>query len=83
MGKVVTQETDLNLTLDQILALVRQLQPQERELVRRTLMPSWEQRLEGLLARVWTRLDEAPLSEEDIDAEVTRARRTRYAQSCS
>ena len=83
MEKVIAQEVELNLTLDQILALVRQLQPQEREIVRRTLMPSWEQRLEGLLARVWTRLDESPLSEEDIDAEVTLARRTIYAQSCS
>jgi hypothetical protein len=83
MVKVVAQEVELNLTLDQILALVRQLQPQEREIIRRTLMPSWEQRLEGLLARVWTRVDESPLSEEDVDAEVTLARRTLYAQSCS
>lgn len=83
MGKVVTQEMELNLTLDQILSLVRQLQPQEREIVRRTLMPSWEQRLDGLLTRVWTRLGEAPLLEEDIDAEVTLARRTLYTQSCS
>ncbi len=82
MIKVIAQEVELNLTFDQVLALMGQLQPQEREIVRRTLMPSWEQRLEGLLARVWSRLDESPLSEEDIDAEVTFARHTLHPQSC-
>lgn len=83
MGESVAQEVELNLTLEQILALVRQLQPQEREIVRRTLTPSWEQRLETLLTRVWNKLDEAPLSEEAVDAEVTQARRAIYAQSCN
>lgn len=83
MVKVIAQEVELNLTLDQILAVVRQLQPQEREIVRRALTPAWERRLTALLARVWARLDAAPLSEEEIDAEVTQARRARYAPSGS
>lgn len=82
MMKVIAQEVELNLTLDQFLALVRQLQPQEREIVRRALTPSWEQRLETLLTRVWARVDADPLSEEAIDAEVTQARRETCAQSC-
>jgi hypothetical protein len=79
--KVVAQEVELNLTLDQFLALVHLLPPQEREIVRRALTPSWEERLETLLARVWNRLDDEPLSEEAIDAEVTQARHAIYAQS--
>ncbi len=80
MIKVVAQEVELNLTFDQVLALMGQLQPQEREIVRRTLTPSWEQRLDTLLARVWSRVDQAPLSEEDIDAEVAQARQSLYTQ---
>jgi len=79
--KVIAQEVELNLTLDQFLALVHQLPPQEREIIRRALTPSWEERLEALLARVWNRLDDAPLSEEAIDAEVTQARSEICAQS--
>jgi len=81
MMKVIAQEVELNLTLDQFLALVHQLPPQEREIVRRALAPSWEHRLEALLTRVWSRLDAAPLSEEAIDAEVTQARHEIHAQS--
>ncbi len=79
--KVIAQEVELNLTLEQFLVLVHQLPPQEREIVRRALTPSWEERLEALLTRVWNRLDDAPLSEEAIDAEVTQTRREIYAQS--
>lgn len=45
--------------------------------------PSWKQRLERLLARVWDRVDRDPISEEEISAEVERARAELYAQSRS
>jgi len=40
----------------------------------------WQQRLEALLARVWARVERHPISEEEIDAEVERARTAIYAQ---
>lgn len=81
MPKVTAQQVELELTLDQILALIRQLKPEEQEILRRALEPpSWNQRLEALLARVWARVERFPISEEEIDAEVERARTAIYAQ---
>jgi len=80
MPKVVAQQVELDLTLDQILSIIRQLKPQEQEIVRRVIEPPWSQRLEALLARVWARVEHHPIAEEDIDAEVELARTAIYAQ---
>jgi len=81
MPKVIAQQVELELTLDQILAIVRQLKPEEQEIVRRIMAPPpWQQRLEALLARVWDRVERHPISEEEVDAEVERARTAIYAQ---
>lgn len=81
MPRVIAQQVELDLTLDQVLSIVRQLKPQEREVVRRVIEPPWSQRLETLLARVWARVERHPIAEEDINAEVELARTAIYAQS--
>jgi hypothetical protein len=81
MPKVIAQKVELELTLDQILALVHQLKPEEQEIVRRAIeAPLWHQRLEALLACVWARVEGHPISEEEVDAEVERARTAIYTR---
>jgi len=81
MPKVVAQQVELDLTLDQVLAIIRQLKPEEQQVIRRAMEPPpWNQRLEALLARVWARVERYPVTEEEIDAEVERARTTIYTQ---
>jgi len=82
MPKVIAQQIELDLTLDQVLAIVHQLKPEDREIIRRTIEPPpWNQRLEELLARVWARVERYPITEEEVDAEVELARTAIYAQS--
>jgi hypothetical protein len=79
--RIIARQGELDLSLDQVLAIVRQLQPRERELVRRAIEPPpWDQRLNALLTRVSARVEKHPISEEEIDAEVEWARRAIYAQ---
>jgi len=81
MPKVIAQQVELDLTLDQVLTVVHQLRPEEREIIRRAIEPpAWNQRLEELLARVWARVERYPITEEEIDAEVELARTAIYAQ---
>ena len=81
MPKVIAQRVELDLTLDQVLTIIRQLKPEEREIVRRVIEPPpWSQRLEALLARVWARAERYPITEEEIDAEVELARTAIYTQ---
>ena len=80
MPQAITQRIELNLTLDQILDILRQLRPREREIIRQALEPPpWSQRLNALLARVWSRVECYPITEEEIDAEVEVTRTTLYA----
>ena len=84
MPKVTARQVELDLTLDQVLAIVRQLKPEHQEIIRRAIEPPpWNQRLEALLARVWARVEHYPITEEEIDAEVELARTAIYAQSSS
>ena len=80
MPKVVARQIELELTLDQILSIVRQLKPQEQELVRRVIEPPpWSRRLEALLTRVWSRVERYPIAEKDVEAEAELARTELYA----
>ena len=46
MPKVIAQKIELDLTLDQIVAIMRQLEPQEQKVVWRAIEPpAWSQRL--------------------------------------
>jgi len=49
--KVVAQQVELDLTLDQVLAFVRQLRPEEREIIRRAIEPPvWNQRFKLVIS---------------------------------
>ena len=83
MPKVITQRIELDLTLDQIIAIIRQLGPQEQKTIWRAIEPpGWSQRLEALLSRIGTRVEQWPIAEQDVDAQVEQARAELYAQSC-
>jgi hypothetical protein len=82
MPRVVAKQVEVELTLDQMMALVRQLKPEEQAIIRRAIQPPpWQQRLEALLTRVWSRVERFPISEEEIDAEVERARTAIYTHN--
>ncbi|MGA9348691.1 MAG: hypothetical protein WBW48_07790 [Anaerolineae bacterium] len=81
MPKVISQQVEIDLSLDQVLAVVHQLRPEEREIIRRAIEPPpWNQRLEELLARLWACVEHYPITEEEVDAEVELARTAIYAQ---
>jgi hypothetical protein len=81
MSRVSAQQAEFDLTLDQVLAIVRQLKPEDQEIIRQAIAPPpWNQRLEALLDRVWTRVERYPIPEEEVDAEVELARTAIYAQ---
>ena len=82
MPKVIAQQVELDLTLDQLIAIIHQLPPQEQERVWRAIAPRpWRQRLQALLTRVWSRVEHDPITEETVDAEVERIRTELYARS--
>ena len=84
MPKVVAQppcedrglpQVELDLALDQVVAIVHQLAPDEQERVRQATEPlPWSRRMEALLTRVSSRVESHPIAEEDVEAEVERAR---------
>ena len=62
--------------------MVRQLKPEEQEVIRQAIEPpAWTQRLEALLARVWARVDRYPITEDEIDGDVELARTAICTQS--
>lgn len=80
MAKVLVHNQEVELTLAQIIEAIRQLKPEEKSVVRRALDErSWSQRVDDLLARVWARVEESPLSEADINAEAETVRQALYA----
>jgi hypothetical protein len=82
LARVIVRNQEVELTLPQILEVVRQLRPEEKSVVRRALGErSWSDRLDDLLARVWARVQQSPLSEAEINAEVESVRQTLYATS--
>ena len=81
MPQITARRVQSDLTLDQLVAIVKQLKPDERELIRHAInQPPWSQRLDQLLHRVWDRVDIAPITEEEVDAEVELARTGLLAQ---
>jgi hypothetical protein len=81
MSRVSAQQVEFDLTLEQVLAVVLQLKPEDREIIRRAIEPPpWNERLEALLDRVWARVERYPITEEEVDAEVELARTAIYAQ---
>ncbi len=82
MPTIVIDQAEVRLTLEQLIAALRQLPEAERARVRRELEPaSWEEHLDALLARVRGRVQLAPVRDEDIDAQVESVRAHLHNQS--
>ena len=81
MSQVMLNNVRVELTMEQILAVLRQLPPREREKVRRELeAEEWRREFKELLARIHARVDQSPISEEEIDREVRVVREARRAR---
>jgi uncharacterized OsmC-like protein len=81
MSQVMLNNVWVELTAEQILAVVRQLPPKEREKVRCELeAEEWKREFKELLARIHTRVDRSPVSDEEIDREVQVVREARHAR---
>ena len=82
MARVLVQNREVELTLPQILEAVKQLKPEEKSVIRRALDDrTWAERVDDLLSRIWARVEESPLTEADIDAEVETVRQALYSSS--
>lgn len=82
MSTVIVKQAEVRLTMEQLVAALQQLSPEEREQVRRelVLMP-WEERLDSLLARVRAQVDQDPISDEDLNADIDSTRDALHRQS--
>ena len=79
MIRVTVKNQEVELSFPQILEVVKQLKPEEKNIVRRALEDrSWSTRVDDLLDRVWTRVEKSPLADEDINAEIKTVRQTLF-----
>jgi hypothetical protein len=80
MAHVMVRNQEIELTIAQIIDAIRQLKPEERNMVRRALDDrAWSERTNELLARVWSKVQDAPLTEAEVNAEVETVRQSLYA----
>ena len=62
MSQVMLNNVWIELTAEHILAVLRQMPPEERERVRRELeAKEWKREFKGLLARIHARIDHSPV----------------------
>lgn len=81
MSQVMLNNVQVELTTEQILAVLRQLPLEEREKVRCELeAEGWKREFKELLARIHARVDQSPVSKEEIDKEVQVVREARRAR---
>jgi len=81
MSQVMLNNVWMELTAEQILTVLRQLPPKEREKVRCELeAEEWKREFRELLARTHARVDQSPVSDEEIDKEVQVVREERRAR---
>ena len=81
MAEVTINNARVTLTTEQILSAIDQLSPEERErILRRLSRDGWRQEMQQLLDAIRARLDEHPVSEEQISQEVSAVRAARRAR---
>jgi uncharacterized OsmC-like protein len=81
MSQVMLNNVWMELTAEHILAVLRQMPPEAREKVRCELeAEEWKREFKELLARIHARVDQSPVSEEEIDREVRVVREARRAR---
>jgi len=83
MAVIVTSEgIKVEITLERLIKALQSLDASERQAVREALESDWTEELEALLARFRARFQQAPLSDEELDAEI-EAGREAYFTRCS
>jgi hypothetical protein len=80
MPRVLAERVEVVLSVDQLLSAIRQLGPDERDIIRGELASDWSQRLDRLLSQVWTRVEREPITDTEIEREVEAARTARHAR---
>jgi hypothetical protein len=81
MSQVMLSNVWVELTTEQILTVLRQLPSKEREKVRCELeAEEWKREFKELLARIHARVDQSPVSDEEIYKEVQVVREARRAR---
>jgi len=80
MPRVLAERVEVELSVDQLLSAIRQLGPEERDIIRDELASDWSQRLDRLLSQVWTRVEQEPIADAEIEREVEAVRTARYAR---
>ena len=79
MIRLTVKNQEIELSLPQIIQVVKQLKPEEKNIVRRALDDrAWSERVDAVLERVWTRVEQSPLADEDINAEIESVRQTLF-----
>ena len=74
MSTVIIEQARVQLDLDQLIRAIQMLDAHERQQVREALDRDWAQDFAGILREVRTRYEAAPLTEDEIAAEVEAAR---------
>jgi hypothetical protein len=69
MPRVLAERVEVELSVDQLLSAIRQLGPEERGIIRDELTSDWSQRLDRLLSQVWTRVEQEPIADAEIERE--------------
>jgi len=81
MAVVVTSEgIRVEIALEQLIEALKSLDASERQAVREALDSEWAEELEALLARFRSRFQEAPISDEELDAEIEAGREAYFAR---
>ena len=84
MESIVIPQAEVRLSMQQLIAALRQLPTDDQERIWREMSAlTWEQRFDALLTRVQQRgsLSGASITDAEIDAEVEAVRSARHAQS--
>jgi hypothetical protein len=74
MSTVIIEQAKVQLDLDQLIRAIQSLDAQERQQVREALDRDWAQDLDSILREVRARYEAAPMTDDEIAAEVEVAR---------
>ena len=73
MSTVIIEQARVQLDLDQLIRAIQSLDAHERQQVREALDRDWAQDLTTILREVRARYEAAPMTEDEIAAEVEAA----------
>jgi hypothetical protein len=80
MSTVIIEQAKVQLDLDQLIRAIQSLDAHERQQVREALDRDWAQDLESILREVRARYEAAPMTDDEIAAEVEAARVAYHAR---